>query len=912
MNATETFQHYQVLRRDDGSLWELGRGAMGVTYKAFDVNLRSLVALKVINGNYLDHPIARQRFIREARAAAALRHRNIAHVYHLGMDAQSFFYAMEFIDGETLDALVRRQGPLPPEAVLRIALQTARALSAAARQRLVHRDIKPANLMILAEDEDGEVHQTVKVIDFGLARSAVRGDASTHLTMSGFVGTPQYASPEQLEEKNVDGRSDIYSLGVTLWYLLVGRPPFIGTLTGLITQHLTKEPPWEQLAAVPGTVRELLARMLQKDPDRRPQSAGELKIEVEACLRSLPVNRDLLSFIADGVGPAFRDPEDDHLEGAVPRSEGKPESSKPGVFEPTVGSLVGGRYQVMRLAGEGSTGRVFQARDLRGEGQTVALKVLHPELLITPTDHDALRAEIAKVRAAPHHPGLLRLLDFEGARESTYLVTEWSGGLTLVDLLRNRGRLTIAEALQLLKQAASLTDFARANGLDRLELHLHQIFVLPAGLATGFSSSSNDDETAALLAKTPLAVNLLIDPIGLARDDGQLVTWSGDLTLLSSQPPILPGSSDGCEDTRATSYLQSLARVFYELIEGAPPPGGQWPAQSGGQVFMVPGLGEAGSAILRRGLSAAHGFSTDTEFFEMLARAVGYEPDNVRFQPVVVPPPALPPPSGEGADTADAPLSRMKETTALPPREDISPAAKPTTRLPLKPIGRRPRGSHTLTIELRTLGWLVGGIVVCLAVVATVLIALWSSRRDSRNVSVPDSRQVGSSISTVLPKAVDGAPDSIGKLVTPPSNATGVASEPGADSDDAQEDFPMSEWLEGTALAEAIALPITVIPYAPGFDPDEGADTADVRVPYAPRADQNEMDATSEKAPSEEDMSSPSIENGSTTGTAKSGAASKASNGGTHHSHSRSHGAPPPRNFWQRLFGIKPKPTHAK
>src|SRR6516225_6935231 len=114
MAEPERYQHYEVLRRDDGSLWELGRGAMGITYKAFDTNLRCPVALKVINSTYLQNETARQRFLHEARAAAALRHPNVASVFNLGTEEDKYFYVMEFIDGETVEARVRRQGPLEP------------------------------------------------------------------------------------------------------------------------------------------------------------------------------------------------------------------------------------------------------------------------------------------------------------------------------------------------------------------------------------------------------------------------------------------------------------------------------------------------------------------------------------------------------------------------------------------------------------------------------------------------------------------------------------------------------------------------------------------------------------------------------------------------------------------------------
>src|SRR5882757_9061037 len=172
MPEIAVFDHYEVLTRDDGSLFELGRGAMGITYKAFDTSLRIPVALKVINATYLNSEVARQRFVREARSAARLRHRNVASVFHLGTESDTWFYAMEYIDGETVEALIKRQGPLAPLMALTITAQVARALNAAAAQGLVHRDIKPANLMLVREDDE----IVAKVIDFGLAKTSLTGD----------------------------------------------------------------------------------------------------------------------------------------------------------------------------------------------------------------------------------------------------------------------------------------------------------------------------------------------------------------------------------------------------------------------------------------------------------------------------------------------------------------------------------------------------------------------------------------------------------------------------------------------------------------------------------------------------------------------------------------------------------------
>ncbi len=283
MGDRVAFEHYRVLQRDDGSLWELGSGAMGVTYKALDTDLQCPVALKVINADRMADEVNRDRFLREARAAAGLRHSNVASVYHLAKDEEQFFYAMEFIDGQTTEANVARFGPMSLRPALRIAWQVSKALAAAARQQLVHRDIKPANIMIVADSEE-EDWPFVKLIDFGLVRSVLRSHDSASATRSGFLGTAQFASPEQIEESEVDERSDIYSLGCTLWYLLTGEPPFTGSLASVFAQHLGSEPPWEKLKPFPKRIRRLLRRMLRKEASQRPASAVELRREIEQCL----------------------------------------------------------------------------------------------------------------------------------------------------------------------------------------------------------------------------------------------------------------------------------------------------------------------------------------------------------------------------------------------------------------------------------------------------------------------------------------------------------------------------------------------------------------------------------------------------------------------------------------------------
>src|SRR5436309_4239317 len=295
--VTDRLGNYRIERRDDGSLWELGRGAMGVTYRAVDTSLKRPVALKLIDSEWAKRGAeARERFMREARTAASLRHPNIATVYHFGIREENgqCFCAMELVEGETLETRVRRTGPLDALTTIDIALQVSSALATAEKQGLVHRDLKPANLMVveaapppLSSSNDNATrsshssrknatrasHLLVKVIDFGVAKALAEKPDAMGLTHGGFVGTPAFASPEQFTDARVGVCSDIYSLGATLWYLLTGHRPFEGaTIEQIRASQRSQALPIEQLKAahVPSRFIALLVSMLAPEPAARP------------------------------------------------------------------------------------------------------------------------------------------------------------------------------------------------------------------------------------------------------------------------------------------------------------------------------------------------------------------------------------------------------------------------------------------------------------------------------------------------------------------------------------------------------------------------------------------------------------------------------------------------------------------
>jgi serine/threonine protein kinase len=283
LSAPDRLGAYTIERHADGSVWELGHGAMGVTYRAIDKALDRPVALKIINTDLGSRSVeARERFMREARAAAALRHPNVATVYQFGVREETgqFFYAMELVEGETLEERVRRLGPLDVLTTIDIALQVTAALAAAEERGLVHRDLKPGNLMFVSCDGES----TVKVIDFGVAKAISEKANAMAMTHGGFVGTPAFASPEQFTNAAVDVRSDIYSLGATLWFLLTGHMLFSGGAVEEIRETRRSKPlPIEQLnaARVPRRLISLLISMLAIEPAARPAGARELAAKLQ-------------------------------------------------------------------------------------------------------------------------------------------------------------------------------------------------------------------------------------------------------------------------------------------------------------------------------------------------------------------------------------------------------------------------------------------------------------------------------------------------------------------------------------------------------------------------------------------------------------------------------------------------------
>ena len=288
--------HYRVLK-------VLGRGGMGMVFQAEDTHLQRPVALKVILPEYAASPLARERFLREARAGAALRSDHVVTVYQVGQDRDTPYLATELLHGETLEARLQRGDSFSIPEVLRVGQEIAEGLAAAHDSGLIHRDIKPANIYL--EAPGGRV----KLLDFGLARA---GGSASQLTQTGrVVGTPEFMSPEQARGEEVGARSDLFSLGAVLYAMCAGQKPFQGSSVMAVLTALavdTPRPVRELNPAVPPALAALIERLLSKQPAQRPASAREVREQLFAIQRGSAGDEEVQSVSRTCVSPAVTIP----------------------------------------------------------------------------------------------------------------------------------------------------------------------------------------------------------------------------------------------------------------------------------------------------------------------------------------------------------------------------------------------------------------------------------------------------------------------------------------------------------------------------------------------------------------------------------------------------------------------------
>lgn len=296
MGATVLGNRYEILRK-------IGDGGMAFVYQARDKLLNRIVAVKVLRPEFVDDQEFLVKFKREAEAVASLSHPNIVNVYDVGEDGKVHYIVMEYVDGQNLKEIIQDEGSLEEYTALDIAKQIARALSAAHRNGIIHRDIKPHNILI---SKDG---RQVKVADFGIAKAV---SSSTMTNMGSVIGSVHYISPEQAKGKHLTSNADLYSLGIVLYEMIIGRVPFSGdSPISIALKHINEDIAFtdQDKINVPNSVRTIISKLTQKEPANRYQTAEELIEDIEFVERNidLPYIKDYNNFATTDVDR--RDPE---------------------------------------------------------------------------------------------------------------------------------------------------------------------------------------------------------------------------------------------------------------------------------------------------------------------------------------------------------------------------------------------------------------------------------------------------------------------------------------------------------------------------------------------------------------------------------------------------------------------------
>ena len=578
-----SFGNYQVLTGPDGAPELLGGGAYGKTYRAVHRFLDGEVALKVIHDSFAYDDEVKRRFLAEARAIAKLQHPNIAQIKDFGDEDGTLYYAMEYCDGGDLEQYVRGAGAMADEPILQFGLQAAQALAYVHSQGFLHRDLKPSNLMLVKVGQEFKL----KIIDFGLVKNLDQEHGHNLTTTGQFLGTLVYASPEQLREDALGPASDVFSLGLTLWFLAHGGLPFTGKPAQIVAQRLAVESYEALLPTDIGTpLRSLLADMLRLDPARRISSMDAVVERIE-----------------DGLAGGSSD----HKQGTVliPPAKSRPTASAtPATARTTLGltnvdHVLASSFQIHGETGKTALGIRFRASDLRSS-QSVALTMLHRRLSANTTLLEQLELTAAKA-AAYEGPYLVKPLSLTRFRDQVVLVEEWVGGLSLLSLLKHRGQLALPEAAQVLRQLAEALDRAQVIGLGSVNLVGQEIwFQLGKTEAGTFGVAQSRTLLDQKLTNWPTFVVRITpsyetDERVFSQGGGSLSTVSGLRTGVTDFHTVLPGAE------HQTDYLGRFTRLIYRILSGRPAPAVA--GLSRNAYINISGLSEPGNKLLADAMS---------------------------------------------------------------------------------------------------------------------------------------------------------------------------------------------------------------------------------------------------------------------------------------------------------------------
>ncbi len=526
----------------------------------------TIVALKIITERYVADATVRQRFLTEARAVAKLSHPHIARLYDFGEMDGVLHYAMEYCGGGSLADYVANKGPLPLRQTIEIAQQISGALKCAHTAGFIHRDLKPSNIMLTTPDGP----PFAKLIDFGLVQPSVPGATRSFADDQSadgarFLGTPLFASPEQLREEPMDVRTDLFSLGMTLWFLTEGRAPEGGSSAEIAASRLNRESYAARLpATLPLPFREVLGRLLEKDRKNRFATAAEMFTALNACAAALGFRR-----ARDYTDPAAAIEWEDT---ETPDKEAL-DSTK---VEPTeieeVNAPLTSQFNIVTRINEDFTGLNYVGEAIGAKGALSILHVLHPMLLEDESAFKSFRLHIAQLMRVDAVE-IMRPKAIKRYSDYVAVISDKPGGTDLLSVLRTEGTVRLIDAAPLLEKIADACDQLCAAGLPGAQLAPGRIFV----------ESANDGLSKAQARLCPRYLAVSEAPELARMNEPEDVSSTMTTDMLGD-----PG--------RADNMGEHFASLLYRVVAGRNCPVA---ASLAGQGYVaVPGLSEQSNRIL--------------------------------------------------------------------------------------------------------------------------------------------------------------------------------------------------------------------------------------------------------------------------------------------------------------------------
>jgi serine/threonine protein kinase len=566
--ATENvrFGNFEVINDPDGRPLLLGKGTFGRTYQARHCYLDTIVALKIITERYVADAAVRQRFLTEARAVAKLSHPHIARLYDFGEMNGVLHYAMEYCGGGSLADFVANKGAVPLRQTIEIAQQISGALKCAHVAGFIHRDLKPSNIMLTVPDGP----MFAKLIDFGLVQPSVPGATrsfSDDQSADGarFLGTPLFASPEQLREEPMDVRTDLFSLGMTLWFLMAGRAPESGSSAEIAASRLNRESYAARLPAnLPPPFRDVLIRLLEKDRKNRFATAADVFKALNACAAALGFRR-----ARDYTDPAATL----EWEDTEPTESGATDFTRiePAELE-SVEAELSSEFNVVTRINEDFTGLNYVAEEVGKKGAMSILHVLHPMLLEDGPALERFRAHIAQLMRVDVTE-IVRPKAIKRYSDYVAVISDRPGGTDLLSVLRTERTVPLVEAAPLLEKIADVCDRLCAAGLPGAQLGAGRIFV----------ESGNDGLSKAQARLCPrfLAVSEATELARMNESEDASSTMTTDMLG---------------DPARADNMAEHFASLLYRMVAGRNCPVA---ASLSTQAYVaIPGLSEQSNRIL--------------------------------------------------------------------------------------------------------------------------------------------------------------------------------------------------------------------------------------------------------------------------------------------------------------------------